>query len=126
MQKFVFFLFLLFSSSLLAQKPGTQKGWAVTLTGALIPISQPGLGIQPGVEYRFNDRYSLLAEITIPANHKNSKDSSELNKQYLRIKSEIRYRFVSSRKNNYLYTGLQASTASRKFINRNSFYSALV
>jgi hypothetical protein len=122
MRKFVFILFLLYSSSLLAQDSTSQKGWAVTLTAGLIPISQPGLGIQPGVEYRFNERYSLLAEITIPVNGKNSKDSSELNKQYLRVKSELRYRFVSSRRNSYLYTGLQASVASRKFINRNSFY----
>lgn len=122
MQKFVFFLSLLFSSSLLAQTSSTQKGWAVTLTGALIPISQPGVGIQPGVEYRFNDRWSLLTEITIPVNKKDSKDSSELNKKYFRIKPELRYSFLSKRKTSNQYAALQASRASRQFINRNSFY----
>lgn len=122
MWKFIFILFLLFSASLQAQTSGEQKGFALTLAPALIPISQPGLGIQPGVEYRFNDKYSLLAEITIPVNGKNSKDSSELNKQYFRIKSELRYSFLTKRKASHLYAGLQLSHASRQFINRNSFY----
>lgn len=121
MRKFIFILFLLFSASLQAQKSGEQKGFAATLTGALIPISQPGLGIQPGAEYRFNDRISLLAEIAIPVNKKNSKDSSELNKQYLRIKSEIRYSLLSKSKKNHLYAGFQVSSSSRRFINQNGF-----
>jgi hypothetical protein len=116
------FFFLFFYVSLTAQTEKKQGGWAATLTGALIPISQPGLGIQPGVEYRFNDRISLLAEFTIPVNKKNSKDSSELNKQYHRYKTEIRYSFLSKTKKNHIYTGLQASRASRRFINQNSFY----
>jgi hypothetical protein len=90
------------------------------LCPALIPISQPGLGIQPGVEYRFNDRFSLLAEITIPINKKNSKDSSELNKKYLRYKTEIRYRLLT-KKGNY-YTGFQVSSSQRKFTSVGGFY----
>ena len=122
MRKFIVILFLLLSSSLYAQVDSSQKGWAATLAPAFIPISQPGLGIQPGVEYRFNDRFSLLAEITIPVNKKNSKDSSELNKQYLRYKTEIRYRFFNKSKKSHIYTGFQVSRASRRFINQNSFY----
>jgi len=116
------FFFLFLHSSLRAQSDKKQTGWAATLTGALIPISQPGLGIQPGVAYRFNDRFSLLAEITIPANKKNSKDSSELNKKYFRIKSELRYSFLSKSKKSSIYTGLQVSRSGREFINQNSFY----
>ena len=122
MRKFIIILFLLLSSSLYAQKDSSQKGLAATLAGALIPISQPGLGIQPGVEYRFNNRISLLAEITIPVNKKNSKDSSELNKQYLRYKTEIRYSFFNKSKKSHTYAGLQVSSASRRFVNQNSFY----
>lgn len=124
MRKPVIISFLLFFLyfSLSAQTGKQQRGWAVTLTGALVPISQPGLAIQPGAEYRFNDRLSLLAEITIPVYNKNSKDLSELNKQYLRIKSEMRYSLLSKRKKSHLYTGLQVASASRRFINQNSFY----
>jgi hypothetical protein len=124
MRKSFFFalFFLFFYSSLIAQSGKQPGGWAVTLTGALIPISQPGLGIQPGVEYRLNDRYSLLGEVTIPANKKNSKDSSELNKKYFRVKTELRYSFLSKSKTSHLYTGFQVSRASRQFINQNSFY----
>jgi len=116
------FLLLFFYSSLTAQSEKKQGGWAATLTAGLIPISQPGLGIQPGFEYRFNDRYSLLAEITIPVNGKNSKDSSELDKKYFRIQSELRYSFLSKSKGSHMYAGLRASRSSRKFINQNSFY----
>lgn len=122
MRKLSLIFFLLLSLSAQAQISSTQKGWAATLTGAFIPISQPGLAIQPGVEYRFNDRFSLLAEITIPVNGKNSKDSSELNKQYLRYKTEIRYSFFNKSKKSHTYAGLQVSRASRRFINLNSFY----
>jgi hypothetical protein len=121
MRKLILIFFLLLSLSLQAQKNSSQKGWAATLAGALIPISQPGLGIQPGVEYRFNDRFSLLAEIAIPLNKKDSKDSSELNKQYLRFKSEIRYSLLSKSKKNHLYAGFQVSTSSRRFIYQNGF-----
>jgi hypothetical protein len=124
MHKPVFFIsfLLFFYTSLQAQSGKQQGGWAATLTGALIPISQPGLGIQPGVEYRFNNRISLLTEITIPLNRKDSKDSSELNKQYLRYKTEIRYSFFNKSKKSHTYAGLQVSRASRRFINQNSFY----
>jgi hypothetical protein len=116
------FLLLFIYSSLTAQSEKKQGGWAATLTAGLIPISQPGLGIQPGFEYRFNDRYSLLAEVTIPVNGKNSKDSSELDKKYFRVQSEIRYSLLSKNKGSHMYAGLRASRSSRKFINQNSFY----
>jgi hypothetical protein len=122
MRKFVVILFLVLSSSLYAQVDSSQKGWAATLTAAAIPISQPGVGIQPGVEYRFNDRFSLLAEITIPVNKKNSKDSLELNKQYLRFKAEIRYSLFTKSNKGHYYTGFQVSSSQRKFTNVNGFY----
>jgi len=68
------YYFFFIYSSLAAQKGKNKGGFAATLSGALIPISQPGLGMQPGVEYRINDRLSILAEIVIPINRKNSKD----------------------------------------------------
>jgi hypothetical protein len=119
---FLILLSIFLYTSLAAQTEKKNKGWAAMLSGALIPISQPGLGIQPGVVYRFNDRLSVLAEITIPINKKNSKDSSELNKQYHRYKTELRYNFFSKNKKNHTYAGLQFSSASRRFINQNSFY----
>ena len=124
MRKTVYYIILLlfYHSSLTAQSDSIQKGWAATFTAALIPISQPGLGLQPGIEYRFNDRLSLLAEVSIPIYKKVSKDSSEMNKKYLRIKSEMRYSLLSKNKKSHLYTGFQVSRASRTFISLNSFY----
>jgi hypothetical protein len=124
MQKpgFITCLFLCCFSLLNAQSEKQQSGLAISFTGALIPISQPGLGIQPGLEYRFNNRIGLLAELTIAANKKNSKDSSELDKKYFRIKSELRYSFLTKRKNMHQYAGLQITSSRRSFINQNSFY----
>ncbi|HWR31933.1 MAG TPA: hypothetical protein VN451_00290 [Chitinophagaceae bacterium] len=119
-----FFIFLFFlSTALYGQKDSVQKGWAVTLSAASIPIGQPGFGIQPGVEYRFNDRYSLLAEVAFRANKKNNKDSSILGKQYLRFKCGLRYSFPGKKERwSHDYAGLQISWATRKFINTNGFY----
>lgn len=124
MKRIIFLLFpiLLFHFSLTAQSDNVQKGWAAVFSAALIPISQPGLGLQPGIEYRFNNRYSLLTDIVIPVNKKDSKDSSELNKKYFRVKSELRYHFLNRKSKSSRYAGLQIARASRSFINNNSFY----
>lgn len=105
-----------------AQKDST-KGWAVTLTATSVPIGQPGLGIQPGVEYRFNERMSLLAEFAFRANKNASDDSTEFDKHYLKFKSELRYALLSKKERwAHEYIGFQLSHASRKFTNRNAFY----
>jgi hypothetical protein len=117
-------LLLILPATLLAQKDSTeQKGWAATFTVTSVPIGQPGLGIQPGIEYRFNDRYSLLAEVGFRANKNVSKDSTEFDKHYLKLKAELRYHLpVSKGKWVHEYFGLQLSHASRSFICRNGFF----
>ena len=123
MQKFIFIFLLFMSIASYAQTDSTQKGWAITFTGTTIPIGQPGLGIQPGVEYRFNERWCLLSEIVIRANKTNSKDSSTLDKHYLKVKSELRYNFFSKiGRWSHDYISFQLSLASRKFINTEGFY----
>ncbi len=119
-----FFIFLVFlSTALFGQTDSAHKGWAATFTFTSIPIGQPGLGIQPGVEYRFNNRYSLLAEIAFRANKTNNKDSSILDKHYMKFKAGLRYSFPSKKERwSHDYAGLQISWASRKFINTNGFY----
>ncbi|MGH2553378.1 MAG: hypothetical protein ACRDEB_06650, partial [Chitinophagaceae bacterium] len=119
---YIIFLLFFFHTSITAQSDSLQKGWAITFSGALIPISQPGLGIQPGAEYRFNEKLSLLAEIAIPVNKKDSKDSTELNKKYWRVKSELRFSLPGKSKRSHVYTGLQFASSSRKFINQDGLY----
>ncbi|HEY6064156.1 MAG TPA: hypothetical protein VIV35_11135, partial [Chitinophagaceae bacterium] len=53
---------------------------------------------------------------------KNSKDSSELDKKYFRIQSEMRYSIFCKNKGGRMYAGLRASRSSRQFINQNGFY----
>lgn len=117
-------LFLLLPATLLAQKDSTaNKGWAATLTVTSVPIGQPGLGIQPGIEYQFNDRYSLLAEVAFRANKNTSKDSTEFDKHYLKFKGELRYHLPSKKERwAHEYFGFQLAHASRSFTTRNGFY----
>ena len=123
MQKLFFIFFMLLSAALHGQNDSTQKGWAVTFTGTSIPIGQPGLGLQPGAEYRFNDRWSLLSEMVIRANKTNSKDSSTLDKHYFKFKSELRYNFFSKKERwSHDYVSFQLSWATRKFINTEGYY----
>ncbi|MBI5858988.1 MAG: hypothetical protein HZB42_15250 [Sphingobacteriales bacterium] len=123
MRKYCLILFVFSSSFLHAQKDSIQKGWAATFTVTAVPIGQPGFGIQPGIEYRFNERYSLLSEFALRANKKNSKDSSTFDKHYFKVKSELRYHFFSKKQRwSHDYAAFQLSWASRKFINRNDFY----
>ncbi|NOT52161.1 MAG: outer membrane beta-barrel protein [Chitinophagaceae bacterium] len=116
-------LLLILPASLLAQKDSTQKGWAATFTVTAVPIGQPGLGIQPGVEYRFNDRYSLLAEVAFRANKNISKDSSEFDKHYLKFKTELRYHMPGNKGRwGHEYFAFQLSHTTRTFTTRNGFY----
>lgn len=117
-------LLLILPATLLAQKDSTQqKGWAVTLTATSVPIGQPGLGIQPGIEYRFNDRYSLLAEVAFRANKNISKDSTEFDKHYLKFKAELRYHLPSNKGRwGHEYFAFQLSHATRTFTTKNGFY----
>lgn len=123
-----FFVFLLLLSSVLqaqtdSSQNSSQKGWAATFTITSVPIGQPGLGIQPGIEYHFNDRYSLLAEVAFRANKNASKDSTEFDKHYLKFKTELRYHLPSKKERwGHEYFGFQLSHASRRFITRNGFY----
>src|SRR5690242_7816343 len=121
MPKPVLIFLLLFSTAVNAQD--STKGWTGTLTATTVPIGQPGLGIQPGVEYSFNERYSLLVEVGFRVNKKVSKDSTELDKQYLKFKAELRYHLPAKKTRwSHDYIGFQLSRSIRKFTNRNGFY----
>lgn len=121
MPKIIFILLLLLSTRLHGQTDSTQKGWAVTLTSSLIPLGSSAIGIQPGAEYKFNDRLNLLSEITFRAAPKNS--GLLLDRHYMRLKSELRYNFFKKRKKVFHeYAGLQVAWASRRFVDSNGHY----
>ncbi|MBC7873904.1 MAG: hypothetical protein H7Y01_07910, partial [Ferruginibacter sp.] len=125
MPKPVFVLLLLLSARIYGQtdstENSTQKGWTVTLTGALIPAGPTALGIQPGAEYKFNDRLSLLSEITFKAFPRNS--GSLQDRHYMRFKSELRWHFFTRKKRAFHeYAGFQAAYSFRRFINSSGYY----
>jgi hypothetical protein len=114
-------LLLILPATLQGQTDSTQKGWAATLTAALIPIGSTAVGIQPGVEYKFNDRLNLLSEITFSVGRKNKGLLQD--RHYMRFKSELRYNYFNKRKKNFHeYTGLMLTWASRRFIDSNGYY----
>lgn len=124
MPKPVFLLLLLLSNHLHGQtdssKNSTQKGWAVTLTGALIPVGN-AFGIQPGAEYSFDERLSLLSEITFRASPHNGEYLYD--RHYMRFKSELRWHFFTKRTRAFhQYAGFQAAYAFRRFIDSSGYY----
>ena len=86
---------------LIAQAQQTTAGrWAITVTPALIPMPSGGqLGVQPGFEFRFRDRFSWLNEVTFQTGKKQHVDSAALNKRYFRVKSEVRYHLLGNSQN---------------------------
>jgi len=95
--------------------------WSVSFSPAF--VQSPGLhfAIQPGVEYKFNDRWSLSTEIAIPFGKNNSLDYSH--SKYFRIKPELRYYLSKSEKKIRPYVGFQASYTFRNWQSHGgSFY----
>ena len=105
-----------------AQKK-TPGRWAATFTPALIPMPSGGqFGIQPGVEYSFNSRVSLLNEITFQTGKKEIGDSTALNKKYFRIKTELRYHIPGRNSRLKKYIGIQGTYSFRSFRNEKHGY----
>lgn len=110
---------------LIAQAQQTTAGrWAITVTPALIPMPSGGqLGVQPGFEFRFRDRFSWLNEVTFQTGKKQHADSAALNKRYFRVKSEVRYHLLGKNHKLTKYVGFQGSYSFRSFRNENEgFY----
>lgn len=123
MRKLLFILFILFSSSLLfAQQVELKRKWAVSLTGAFVPLPYLNFGLQPGIEYRFSERVSLLTDFTFRIGNKNSNDSDFLNKKYFRVKPELRYWIPGKTNRREYYLALQGSYSFRKFDDNGSFF----
>ncbi len=123
MRQFLFIISLFSFSSLAAQRRfATEEKLSASLTAAFISLPQFNMGIQPGIIYRFNDRFSLSTETTIRLGRKTDPDSNTINKQYFRVQPELRYFSKKNRKGRENYTGLRLSWASRKFEDKNGFY----
>lgn len=91
--------------------------WAGTFTGALIPLPEVNIGIQPGIQYRISKKLLLLNEFTFRVGRKNAPDSSAFDKQYFRIQPEFRYFLNSKKRSIEPYLGIRLSYAFRKYFN---------
>jgi hypothetical protein len=124
-KSFFIFILLFVSYSIAAQKAKTENKWTASLTGAIIPLPEFNAGIQPGINYQFSDRLSLLTEITIRVGNKADKDSEAVNKKYFRIQPELRYNFFNKKRKRNDYAGLRLSYAVRKFADINKGFYAI-
>jgi hypothetical protein len=97
-----------------AQEPGI----GVSFTPAMVQSPEMRYGYQPGVEFLFTDRLSLLTEIAFSIRKR--RDESTDKNFYLRIKPELRYLLFESRRGRLLYAGIQASYAFRKWNEKDS------
>lgn len=112
MRKIILPVCLLLCSSL---SKAQESKWGISLTPALVQSPAIHFGIQPGFEFRINDRLFLLTEIAFTT--AKDKDSSYQNSSYFRIKPELRYILPASKHRFKLYTGLQLSYSFRKWDN---------
>jgi hypothetical protein len=91
------------------------KRWAVSLSPGTVPLPGNPFSLQPGVEFFFTPKISLLNEVSLQTEKNNDFDSAALNKRYFKYKAEARY-YLSANTNRVIpYFGLQFTTASRKF-----------
>jgi hypothetical protein len=110
MKKTLLLGFLLLSFYLLKAQ---DSKWAVSFTPALVQSPAIHYAVQPGFEYKFNDRLSILTEFAFTT--RKDKDSSFTNGKYFRIKPELRYAIRKSKWGPELYGGLQLSFSYRKW-----------
>jgi hypothetical protein len=125
MQKPVLIIVLLFAKSFLhAQENRKMPVWAATFTGAILPLPAVNIGIQPGIYWRLNERFSGVTEITFRTGKRADKDSEAVDKKYLRIQQELRYHFKRKKNKGDWYTGLRLAYAQRQFADINSGFYA--
>jgi len=108
MRKTVFILLFCFCSVYAR----AQSRWAISYSPASIIDPRLNLAIQPGIEYVFNRKFSLLTEFGLRKDVL-EKDSSYLNSKYFRVKTELRY--FRKDKSSRRYFALQLSYAARSF-----------
>lgn len=115
----VIIFFVLCPILVLAQNSGERK-WAASLIPSIIPVPENIWGIQPGIEYKISNRFRTLTELTFPL-FPQRKDSSFLQRKYLRLKQEIRY-ILPYKEKDLFYIGLQMAYSFRSFYDADGGY----
>jgi hypothetical protein len=90
--------------------------YSISLSPALLQTPTLNIGLQPGFEYHFNDRLSLLTELCVAIG--NNKDLAVSNSHYFRVKPELRY-LLPLRRSVQTYVGVQLSYAIRNWDDAN-------
>lgn len=88
--------------------------WGASLTPSLFPMEN--FALQPGVQYTFNERWSILGEVAVPTSH--SKDPRFEQIHLIRYGAELRYfapAFI-----HHSYYAVQLTYFQRRFIDRDS------
>jgi hypothetical protein len=111
MRKVIFPLCLFFCLLSKAQ----ESKWSVSFTPAVFMSSGFKYAFQPGIEYNFTDRLSLLTEVAFTTGR--SKDLSYSNSKFFRIKPELRYYSPQSKHGLRSYIGIQLSYVYRRWEN---------
>ncbi len=115
-------IILLIPASLLAQKE-IEKRWVLSFSPGIVPLPGKPLSLQPGVEFFFNAKFSLLNEISLQTGKNKDVDSTAVDKRYFKYKTESRFYITKNKDAIRPYLGLQFTTAKRKFdVNKSDRY----
>lgn len=91
------------------------KRFAISFSPGSVPFPGDPLSLQPGVEFFFTPRISLLNEIGLQTERNKDFDSTALNKRFFKYKAEARYYLSDGVRRVNTYFGLQFTAAKRKF-----------
>jgi hypothetical protein len=98
------------------KKQEPLKPLVISFSPGIVPLPGNPLAINPGIEFFFTHRISLLNEIALQTGKNNNHDSTALNKRYFKYKAEARYYFFAQDKDIITtFLGVQFSHANRKF-----------
>ena len=117
MKKLLLFTCLLTASFLVRAQ---DSKWSVSFSPAIVQSPDFHYALQPGVEYEFNNRLSLLTEFAVPVGKHNPLNYG--NSKYFRIKPELRYNLQESKRGLRTYVGFQASYTFRSWQNNGGSY----
>lgn len=103
-----------------AQDSSRPKNLSFLISPAILSSYNSIFGLQTAIQYRFNNKWSGIAEIAFPM--EKSERPKLVSEQYLRIGAEIkRYRNYETRSNKQYYS-LQMNYAFRYFTGASDYY----
>jgi hypothetical protein len=114
---------IFFYFSLLAQQDSTRKkSLLLTVSGSVLQSTREFVGIQPGIQYNFGNRWAILSELAFRVVKK--EDSSYNQSRHIRISTEVKYFLSAKPKRGNSYVSINGIYIHRQWkdLNAGAYY----